>query len=75
MEYGAAYSYDDFDTWRAKRHPEHFNVPTFPTLSDTPSPDTSEEKLEPCGMLGHNNPITTSETPERAQALLGESKR
>ena len=73
LEYEAAYSYDDFNAWRLQHHPEHLEIPKFPTGDDS-SPDSPQDKqIE--AMLQYQNPFTTSESQERNDALLGESKR
>ena len=70
-EYHAAYSYDDFEVWRLRTHPEHLTIPEFPTGD---SSLTAEPKVADA-MLQYQNPFTTSESAERQDALLGEPKR
>ena len=70
MEYEAEYSYEDFEVWRLKKHPDHLQVPEFPTLAES-----SQEQPSTDTMLQYQTPFTTSESLERLDTLLGEAKR
>ena len=70
MEYESEYSYEDFQVWRLRKHPDHMEIPEFPT-----SAEPSQEKPTTEAMLQYQTPFTASESLERNDALLGEAKR
>ena len=74
MEYESEYSYEDFQAWRLRQHPDHMEIPEFPTVAE-PSLEPSQDKPTTEAMIQYQTPFTASESSERNDALLGEAKR